>query len=287
MNPPKRTWDEEHREGLQALQVLAQSIDAVVSIDRHNRVVFFNAAAERLWGYSASEVVGQNVKIFVPSKAHDLYDSYVAHSEQTGELGLVGAFRDVVLERKNGRPVRVDVSVSRVEVDGDYRLVAFVRDTSEAFDNRSFIDQTLEQALDAVVIIDEQNAITFFNRAAETLWQRKRADVIGQNVRMLVPVEMQPHHDDFVNANRSTGQDKIVGTSREVEVHRPDGTIRLATLSLSKVRLQTRTKYTAFLRDVTEQVEAREKNRLLSLSVRDDHRVLGVVGNQRQESVFL
>ena len=47
-------------------QILEQAIDAVVSIDEANCIIFFNKAAEHLWGYSASEVMGKNVKILVP-----------------------------------------------------------------------------------------------------------------------------------------------------------------------------------------------------------------------------
>ena len=54
------------RKEQQALVALEQSIDAIVSIDQHNRVVFYNDAAERLWGWQRSEVLGQNVKMLVP-----------------------------------------------------------------------------------------------------------------------------------------------------------------------------------------------------------------------------
>ena len=89
--------------------------------------------------------------------------------------------------------------------------------------------------------------------------------MIGKNVKMLVPQAIQANHDNYVNANRETGQDKIVGTSREVRVERKDGKELWGRLSLSKVRLADRTLYTAFVRDVTEEVEQRELQRMLSL----------------------
>ena len=82
---------------------------------------------------------------------------------------------------------------------------------------------------------------------------------------MLVPQAIQANHGNYVNANRETGQDKIVGTSREVRVERKDGKELWGRLSLSKVRLADRTLYTAFVRDVTEEVEQRELQRMLSL----------------------
>tara|TARA_B100000678_G_scaffold230534_1_gene198964 strand:- start:17151 stop:18392 length:1242 start_codon:yes stop_codon:yes gene_type:complete len=89
---------------------------------------------------------------------------------------------------------------------------------------------------------------------------------MGKNVRMLVPVEHQAGHDGYVNANRTTGRDKIVGTSREVPIFRKDGSKKWGSLSLSRVRLENGdTMYTAFLKDVTEEVEQREYVKLLSL----------------------
>lgn len=69
--------------------------------------------------------------------------------------------------------------------------------------------EILESALDAVVSIDQQNNITFFNRAAEQLWGYHRDEVMGRNVKMLVPAGIQNAHDGYVEANRNRGQDKI------------------------------------------------------------------------------
>lgn len=119
-------------------------------------------------------------------------------------------------------------------------------------------DQILEQALDAVVSIDESNCITFFNAAAERLWKYRRDEVMGQNVKMLVPRMHQPQHDGYVNHNRETGQDRIVGTSRTVEIHQKGGTMVWGLLSLSRVKLDGETHYTAFVRDITEDMQRRQ-----------------------------
>jgi methyl-accepting chemotaxis protein len=140
-----------------------------------------------------------------------------------------------------------------------------VRDVTSEREARETVEQILQQALDAVVSIDENNHITFYNAAAEELWGYRHGEVIGKNVKMLVPKMLQAEHDNLVNANRQTGQDKIVGTSREVKIERKDGSTIWGRLSLSKIKLQGRTIYTAFIRDVTQEVEQREMQRMLSL----------------------
>jgi len=219
-----------------AKQALSQSILAVVTIDENNNITFYNDAASQLWGYAPSEV-----------------------------NKIVGSSREVELETKSGQRIWVQLALSQVIVGGKKHYTAFVRDVTEEREAREIVEQTLEQALDAVVCINERNEVTLFNASAEKFWGYRREEVIGKNVKMLVPQAIQANHDNYVNANRETGQDKIVGTSREVRVERKDGKELWGRLSLSKVRLADRTLYTAFVRDVTEEVEQRELQRMLSL----------------------
>ena len=246
-------------------QTLEQAVDAVVMIDASNRVTFFNAAAERLWGYSPDEVVGNNVKQLVPHEIRADHDRFVNANRAGGEDRIVGTSREVEVQRKDGSRIWGSLSLSKVELDDEVIYVAFVKDVSEQRRARAAMQQTLTQAIDAVVSIDESNKITFYNPAAERLWGYKREEVIGHNVKMLVPQAIQRFHDGYVDANRRSGVDKIVGTAREVEVIRKDGTRRWGKLSLSKIEIDGAVTYTAFLQDVTEEVKNRERIRILSL----------------------
>ena len=82
---------------------------------------------------------------------------------------------------------------------------------------------------------------------------------------MLVPIEIQANHDNLVNQNRTSGVDKIVGTSRDVQIRTFDGREIWGNLSLSKVRLADKILYTAFVKDVTEEKRQNEAFAMLSL----------------------
>ncbi|QSR35991.1 hypothetical protein CFI10_13470 [Marinobacterium iners] len=246
-------------------QTLDQSLIAVVMIDERNRIKRYNRAAEALWGYSREEVINRNVSMLVPQEHRSRHDDYVGHHRKTGENRIVGTSREVEVERKDGSRIWVQLALSQVKVGRKKYYSAFVRDVTAERSAREMMQQTLEQALDAVVCIDEHNNITLFNKAAEVLWGCSRDQVMGQNVKMLVPQIHQPRHDEYVRRNREGGQDRIVGTSREVDIERLDGGHRWALLSLSKVVVDGRVTYTAFLRDITEEVERREEMRMLSL----------------------
>lgn len=246
-------------------QALEQSIIAVVSIDERNHVTFYNMAAERLWGYSREEVLGQNVSKLVPTEFQSRHDSFVDRHRSDGTNRIVGTSREVQLQRKNGERIWALLSLSQVLVKGKKHYTAFIQDVTAERNAREMVEQTLSQALDAVVVINEHNIVTFYNKAAERLWGYKPKEVLGHNVKMLVPKAIQSQHDSFVDKNRTTGQDKIVGTSREIKIERQDGTVLWGQLSLSKVRLGEKTIYTAFVKDVTEEVLKREEMAMLSL----------------------
>lgn len=247
--------------------LLDQAVDAVVTIDHRNNVVYMNPAAERLWGWARAEVLGRNVAMLVPRAMQGEHDSFVDRHRRSGENRIVGTSREVRLERRDGSEVWVSLSLSMVEMPGGGRgYTAFLRDITAERDARERIEQTLEQSLDAVVCIDERNNVTFFNGAAERLWGYARDEVLGRNVKMLVPEEMRADHDRFVNRHRETGQDRIVGTAREVEVQRKDGTRVWGSLSLSRVRLSGGQQvYTAFIRNVDAEVRQRAQFERLSL----------------------
>ena len=131
---------------------------------------------------------------------------------------------------------------------------------------QDFFVQTLEQAVDAVVVVDDQDLVVFFNAAAERFWGCSRNEMLGSDINSLVPQALSLRHDGFVSVNRSAGN-KIAGISRDVRIVRNDGQDRWGVMSVSKIALQERTLYAVFLKDVTQMRLQDIEHRLLSMSV--------------------
>ena len=140
----------------------------------------------------------------------------------------------------------------------------------------------LEQAIDAVVLIDDINCVTFFNAAAERLWGYDRKEVLGKEVTLLVPNNIRTSHDSYIDANRKGRENRIVGTSREICLERKDGKKVWGSFSLSKVDVDGKIHYMGFIRDVTEEVHRREELRLLSLAVNETDRAMLVLDQDRR-----
>jgi PAS domain S-box-containing protein len=105
--------------------------DAVVSIDRRGCIVLFNAAAERVFGYSAKEIAGRKVNDLMAEPYASEHDQYIERYEKTGEARAIGRIRTVTAKRKNGELFPIELSVTEIEVDDDVHYAAFIRDISE------------------------------------------------------------------------------------------------------------------------------------------------------------
>ena len=77
---------------------LEQTFMAVVLVDERNRVLFFNEAAEKLWGYSRDEVLGQDMNILIPGPLKHVHEDYVHHHRDGGNSRIVGMNRELQLE---------------------------------------------------------------------------------------------------------------------------------------------------------------------------------------------
>ena len=105
--------------------------DAVVSIDRHARIVLFNPAAQRIFGYQPEEVVGQKVNMLMPEPYTSEHDSYLERYERTGEAHAIGRIRTVTAKRKNGETFPIELSVAKIPSDQEVQYGAFIRDISD------------------------------------------------------------------------------------------------------------------------------------------------------------
>lgn len=112
-------------------------------------------------------------------------------------------------------------------------------------------EQALNEAVDSVIQIDSNKNITFYNKAAVNMFGYSRSEVMGQNVKMIVPIEHRAGHDQYVDSNMQTGVNKVVGVGRDLEATRKDGSRFWINLSLSKTQVGEDVQYTAFIKDIT------------------------------------
>jgi two-component system sensor kinase FixL len=105
--------------------------DAMIVIDRDGVMCSFSAAAERQFGWTAAEAIGQNVSMLMPEPYRSAHDGYLARYLQTGERRIIGIGRVVVGERKDGSTFPMELSVGEMVGVAHTYFTGFVRDLSE------------------------------------------------------------------------------------------------------------------------------------------------------------
>lgn len=95
--------------------ILNTAADAIITINTTGIIQSVNTATERMFGYSATEMIGRNVKIIMPSPYQEAHDRYLASYHKMGVKKMIGIGREAVARRKDGSTFPVDLAVSEVE----------------------------------------------------------------------------------------------------------------------------------------------------------------------------
>jgi two-component system sensor kinase FixL len=111
--------------------ILATVPDAMVVIDEHANILSFSAAAERMFGYSESEVLGQNVKLLMPSPDRERHDGYLKHYRSTGERKIIGIGRLTNARHREGRTFPIELTIGEAWVGENRIFTGFIRDLTE------------------------------------------------------------------------------------------------------------------------------------------------------------
>ena len=102
--------------------IFDSAVDGIIVIDARGLIKVFNPAAERLFGYSAEEVLDQNVKVLMPSPDFEQHDRYLTNYLETGVPRIIGTGREVRGRRKDGSTFPLHLSVGQMELDGAARV---------------------------------------------------------------------------------------------------------------------------------------------------------------------
>lgn len=107
------------------------TVDGIIVIDTAGVIEIANDAATRLFGYSEEEMIGQNIKMLMPSPYCDEHDAYLQHYLQTGVRKIIGIGREVVGRRRDASTFPMDLAVSETSVDGVRKFTGLIRDISD------------------------------------------------------------------------------------------------------------------------------------------------------------
>lgn len=138
--------------------IIDSVLDGIITIDHVGTIETFNRGAGRIFSYEAKEVIGQNVKILMPSPFAEEHDGYLSNYMKTGDAKIIGIGREVVGRRSDGTIFPLDLAVTEMPSDGGRKFVGIIRDISEKKEAENLIarqsDALMELSTPAIKIWD-------------------------------------------------------------------------------------------------------------------------------------
>lgn len=125
-------------------QIVQAAHDAVIVAGPDGCIQLFNPAAEEIFGYNKTEVIGRPLAMLMPKRLHDAYLGMFANFAKTGKGNFAGKIREVVARRKDGTEFPAELSVSGARMGKQFHAIALLRDIS----HRKQLEREREEALD-------------------------------------------------------------------------------------------------------------------------------------------
>ncbi|MGZ5033226.1 MAG: PAS domain-containing sensor histidine kinase [Usitatibacter sp.] len=268
--------------------IVESAMDAIITINEQQRVVKFNAAAERAFRWPRAAVVGQRLDMLIPERYRG---AHLGHIERFGHTATtsrgMGAQTVLYGLRADGAEFPIEASISQHSEEGGKLFTVILRDVTERVRSEEMLARSetrlrgiLDSAMDAIITVDERQHIVLFNKAAEAVFGCGRDEAIGAPLAWFIPDRFRGAHAEHLNRFAEGGtSSRRMGKQRTVMGLRRNGEEFPIDASISQITEQGRKLFTVILRDVTERTRQEEALR----HSRDEIRALGLASNSLRE----
>ncbi|MBI4420917.1 MAG: PAS domain S-box protein [Gemmatimonadetes bacterium] len=229
----KRAEDAQRESQHQLAGIIGSAMDAIVTVDEQQRVTMVNASAERMFGYSAADVMGKPVELLVPERLR------ARHREGIRAFGASGVtsrrLEGLWGLRANGEEFPIEASVSQVVVEGRKLYTAIARDLTElrrTDEALARLGAIVESAEDAILSKTLDGVVTTWNPGAEQLFGYRAHEIVGRPAALLIPPDLPKEEAEILDRIR---RGERVDHNDTVRV-RKDGTRVAVSVAISPIR---------------------------------------------------
>ncbi len=262
--------------------IVEASTDAIVSVDSQGLILSWNRGAEKLFGYSVEEAVGQSIHLITPLEHHEELEANLERVQR----GEIAEGPETVRIRKDGR--RVDVSLAMSPMRDHFghigRACIIYRDITSRKRAQERLQGVLESVPDAIVVANRSSRIVLVNSRVETMFGYRRQQLIGQPIEILIPERYRKEHQGHFRGYVERPCVAAMSPLRELTGVRADGTEFPLEVTLGPVETDDDPLICSSVRDVTDrhvfQETLREKNLQLEAALEAKDRFLAAMSHE-------
>lgn len=243
----------------QLASIIEGANDAIIAKSLSGVILSWNKGAERLYGWTAVEAVGQPITILTPDDRVD----EMPHVLKRIAAGERVSHYETERQHKSRARIRVSLAVSPVR-DRAGRVIgasAVSRDVTERARSDARFRGLVDASPDALVIVDKDGRIEMVNAQTEVLFGHDRSQLIGQPVEMLVPVRYRDKHPEHRRKNTDRPRTRPMGAGLDLHGLRADGTEFPVEISLGPLDTDEGSSYAATVRDLSTRQQTEGKFR--------------------------
>lgn len=242
--------------------IIETAVEGIISINQIGIIQSFNPAAERIFGYKISDVIGCNVNMLMPSPYQHEHDNFIKNYCAGGQPKVIGSGREVIGLRQNGESFPMRLSVAEFIEDNKCYFTGFVTDISaeKAYREKAIgCEYILERSVNEIYMFDA-DTLKFIhaNQGALRNLQYSKEEILEKT-----PLDIKPEHtfesfEELIRPLRNDEIDKLEFTT----VHlRKDKSNYPVEVHLELTEFESKSVFVAIILDITERLEAQENAR--------------------------
>jgi len=257
----KRAEEALRKSEVRKAAILRSALDCIITFDLDGHIMEFNPAAERAFGYTAQEALGREMaELIIPETLRESHRRGLALYSVTTVGGMPGRRMELTAMRSDGSEFPVELSISRILIDGKPMFTAYMRDATERIEAQRITSElaaVVAHSNDAIVACTMEGRIVSWNVGAERLYGYSTEEAVGQQLDRLIPPDRL---DEFPHALSMVKRGESLANYETVRL-RKDGKRISVSLTDSPIRSEGGrvTGLSSIARDITERKRLEEE----------------------------
>ncbi|MEG5064390.1 PAS domain S-box protein [Microcoleus sp. B3-A4] len=251
--------------------ILEIASDAIISVDRTQRITLFNQGAEKMFGYKIEDILGKPLNLLLPEQFRDAHPQHIKKFAQSSTRARrMGERGEILARRQDGTQFPAEASISRLEMGDETVFTVILRDISD----RKQVEASLahmaaivEYSGEAVISKSLDGIILTWNNAAEKIFGYKAEEIIGQSIVILIPSNLTYEEQQILETIRQGGTVENYETVRV----RKDGQLIHISCTISPLKDTTGriTGCSVIKRDITDRKRAEINRQQIEMALRN------------------